>query len=258
MIQFSDSLLQAWMVSLLLPLTRILAMVAFAPVLSHQALPNRVRLGLGLALTLCIMPALPSMPALDLFSWQGFFVLSQQLLIGAAMGFSVRLVLAALDVAGQIIGMTMGLGFAVFFDPESQGQTSALNQFLYVLVMLVFLTLDGHLIMLSAIADSFHSLPIQLAPAGLDYRQLAGWGATIFSTGLLIALPPVAALLITNIALGILTRTAPQLNLFGIGFPITLGVGFIMLALTLPGMLKPVEHLLQEGFSHSRQVVIDR
>jgi flagellar biosynthetic protein FliR len=255
MVSFSSELLQTWIISLLWPLTRVLGVIATAPIFSDRALPNQVKLGLGVMLTLIIVPTLPALPQFEIFSFQGLLILIQQLIIGLAIGFSMRLVFAAVEMAGQLIGMSMGLGFATFFDPQSQGQSTAISQFLVLLTMLIFLSLDGHLMIVSAIAESFVTMPISVQGGGINPIKIAMWGKTIFSSGLLLALPAVAALLITNMALGILTRTAPQLNLFGIGFPVTLTIGFLVLALALPGMLKPIENLIQEGATNMRQVV---
>ena len=235
MVSISSELINSWIISLLWPLTRVLGVVATAPILSDIAIPSRIKLGMGLMLTLIIMPTLPEIPQFEIFSLQGLLMLVQQMIIGLAMGFSIRLVFAAIGVAGQLIGMSMGLGFATFFDPQTQGQNTAVSQFLTMLVLLVFLSLDGHLMMVTALADSFVTMPIALSGGGISPVKIATWGGAIFSTGLWLALPAVSALLITNMALGVLTRTAPQLNLFGIGFPVTLSIGFLILALALPG-----------------------
>ncbi|MGB7815759.1 MAG: flagellar biosynthetic protein FliR [Methylotenera sp.] len=254
MVSISSELLQTWIVSLLWPLTRVLGVMATAPIFSHNSIPNRIKLGIGIVFTLIIMPMLPPLPQFEIFSFQGLLILVQQLVIGLAIGFSMRLVFAAVDLAGQLIGMSMGLGFASFFDPQSQGQSTAVNQFLILLTMLIFLSLDGHLMIVTAMANSFITMPIAIGGSGINPMKIALWGETIFSAGLLLALPAVAALLITNMALGILTRTAPQLNLFGIGFPITLSIGFLVLALALPGMLKPIENFIEQGISNMHQV----
>lgn len=254
MISFSSELLQTWIVSLLWPLTRVLGVIAAAPIFNHTAIPNQVKLGLGITLTLIIVPTLPPLPQFEIFSFQGLLILIQQLVIGLAIGFSMRLVFSAVELTGQLIGMSMGLGFASFFDPQSQGQSTAVNQFLVLLAMLIFLSLDGHLMIVTAAANSFMTMPIVLGGAGINPMKIALWGETIFSTGLLLALPAVTALLITNMALGILTKTAPQLNLFGIGFPITLSIGFLALALSLPGMLRPIETAIEQGISNMGRV----
>ena len=146
--------------------------------------------------------------------------------------------------------MTMGLGFASFFDPMTQGRNSAISQFLVLTATLLFLALNAHLAMLSALVESFSTIPIASdLKSGFSMYRLVIWGEQIFITGLKLSLPIVAALLITNIALGILTRAAPQLNIFGIGFPITIGVGFLMLTLLMPYLETPIEKLFQQGLN---------
>jgi flagellar biosynthesis protein FliR len=256
MITISTALINSWIISLLWPLTRVLGVIATAPILSDRAIPMRIKLGFGLVITLVIIPTLPEIPRFEIFSLQGLLILVQQLIIGLAMGFSIRLVFAAVGVAGQLIAMTMGLGFATFFDPQTQGQNTATSQFLTILLMLIFLSLDGHLMMVSALVNSFVSMPIATEAATINPEKIAMWGETIFSTGVLLALPAVTALLVTNMALGILTRTAPQLNLFGIGFPLTLSIGFLVLALALSGMLTPMKKIAQDGLSYMQEIVM--
>ena len=181
-------------------------------------------------------------------------MLVQQFIIGISIGFSMRLVFVAIELAGHLIGMSMGLGFASFYDPQTEGQTTAVSQFLVLLCMLVFLSLDGHLMFVTVMANSFTVMPIGLEGQSIDAMKIATWGETIFSSGLLLAMPVVTALLITNMALGILTKTAPQLNLFGIGFPITISIGFIVLAVSLPTIVKPLEKMIDVGASHMLQV----
>jgi flagellar biosynthesis protein FliR len=124
-----------------------------------------------------------------------------------------------------------------------------------MLAMLIFLSLDGHLLIVSMVSQSFMTMPIALNGGGIDVIKIAKWGGEVFSLGLLLSLPCVATLLIINMALGILTRTAPQLNLFGIGFPVTLSMGFLILALALPSMLQPIDQLFQKGFNSARELV---
>lgn len=254
MVTISSDLLQTWIIGLLWPLTRILAFISIAPILSHRSIPNRVKLGLGIVLTLVMMPTIPAIPSFEIFSFKALLILIQEILIGLAIGFSMRLVFVAIELTGHMIAMSMGLGFASFFDPQSQGQTTAVSQFLYILAMLVFLSLDGHLLFVSVMVNSFTVMPVGLEGQSIDAMKIASWGGSIFSSGLLLALPVVTALLVTNMALGILTKTAPQLNLFGIGFPITISIGFLVLTLSLPTMLKPLERMIEEGATHMLQV----
>ncbi len=250
MITVSSQVLQSWVLGLLLPLTRILAMIALMPIIGHQSTPKRVKVALAGFITLIVMPTLPVIPPIEVFSWQGMVIIANQIMIGLAIGFMMRMVFAAVDLAGQLIASTMGLGFATFFDPQSRGQTSVLNQMLVILASLVFLSINGHLMLISAVVDSFINMPITGdIKSGLHPYAIVVWGQNIFSAGLLMSLPAIAALLITNMALGILSRTAPQLNLFGIGLPVTLTMGIVILALTLPNMLQPMQRLIESGIA---------
>ena len=162
----------------------------------------------------------------------------------------MRIVFAAVELAGTLSGMAMGLGFASFFDPEAEGQTNAVTQFLAVITLLLFLSLNGHLVLLSGLVESFYLLPIQEGPQlGIDMAFLTRWGSTIFSAGVQLALPIVAVLLLTNLALGVLNRAAPQLNLFGIGFPVTISMGFFILALTFQALTAPLEQVINHGLT---------
>jgi len=255
MITFTSAELNTWIASFLWPLTRILGLIATAPLFGNLSIPMRVKLGLGIMLTLVIAPTVPALPAADPMSLAGLLILMQQLVIGLSMGFAMRVVLATVEMAGEVAGLTMGFGFATFFDPQTRARSSAIAQFLALLTLMLFLALNIHLAMLSALAESFVTLPISGTPAGTGaFRQLASWGGTIFTTGAQLALPIIAALLLTNIGLGVLTRAAPQLNLFGIGFPITLGAGFIVIALMLPYMTAPLERLFQQGLEVVGQI----
>jgi flagellar biosynthetic protein FliR len=255
MITFTSAELNIWIASLLWPLTRILGLISSAPLFGNVSVPARVKIGLGVLLAMIISPTVPALPALDPMSLQGLIILVQQFVIGLAMGFAIRIVFAAVELAGEVSSMTMGLGFAVFYDPQTRARSSAISQFLALLMLMVYLASDFHLVLLSTLAQSFNQLPITAeALSGKGFMQLASWAARIFSAGVQLSLPIVAALLITNIALGILTRAAPALNLFGIGFPITIGVGFIMIALALPLLATPLVGLLQEAIEAIQRI----
>lgn len=255
MISISSAELNMLVASLIWPLTRIMGLISVAPLFGNRSVPARVKLGLGILLTVVVAPAIPPVPQIEPISMLGLLIVVQQFLIGIAMGFSMRVVFAAVEYAGEVIGLTMGLGFATLFDPQSQGRSSAISQFLGLLTIMLFLALNIHLMLLAVLIESFTSLPIgdTTLTGGMFYR-LTEWGGRIFSAGLQLALPVVAALLITNMALGILTRAAPQLNLFAIGFPLTLGVGFIVLLLSLPYLVTPLENVFMEGLDKARQI----
>jgi flagellar biosynthetic protein FliR len=253
MITLTTLQLNAWIAALVWPLTRILGLVAAAPVFGNTSVPVQIKLALGVLLASIITPLTPPLPAVDPFSWAGFLILGQELLIGLGMGFTMRLVFAAIEFAGEVGSSTMGMSFASFFDPTTHGRSSGVSQFLALLATLAFLAANVHLVLLEALAESFFTMPISASPLSLAAPlELARWGGHVFSAGLQLALPIVAALLITNIALGILTRAAPQLNLFGIGFPITIGVGFLVLNLILPYLATPMLNLFNQGIEATR------
>jgi len=255
MITINSLDINALIASFLWPFTRIMGLLAIAPLFGNRSIPARIKVALGLLLSAIVAPTVGALPQMDPMSLTGVLVLAQQFIIGIAMGFAMRIVFTAVELAGELCGMTMGLGFATFFDPQSAGRSSAISQYLSLITLMVYLAANLHLVVLSTLVDSFTIMPVTAMPMGGDvFRQLAGWGGRIFSAGVQLALPVVAGLLITNIALGILTRAAPQLNLFGVGFPVTLTVGFLMLALTLPYLAVPLERLFADGFAMMRQV----
>lgn len=248
MISLSSAEINAWIVAFFFPLARILALLVAAPPFNNAALSVRVRLLLGLAIAIAITPALPKIPTLDPASGIGLWILALQMLIGFAMGFSVRLIFSAIDLAGNMIGTQMGLGFATFYSPQSAAQTPVISEFIGMLALLVFMALNGHLMVIATLTHSFTVIPISaLAPGSSTWLNMANAGIVIFSSGLLLALPVIAALLITNIALGVLSRAAPQLNLFAVGFPVTLALGLGMLILSMSYLGAPLQQLFEHG-----------
>lgn len=256
MISFTDAQLNAWLISFIWPLTRILGLIMVAPVFGHRAVPGRVKIGLGIFIALIIAPTLPPMPDVGLGSWHGLFILVQQLLIGIAIGFIMRIVFAAIEAAGEIVGLQMGLGFASFFDPQSAGQTLVLARFFNMLAVLIFLAVNAHLLLLGMLVESFQTLPISTQPlSAAGFYNLAAFGSTVFAVGLQLSLPLIAIMLMTNLSLGILTRSAPQLNIFAIGFPITLGVGLLVLNFTMPYFVPQLELVIRNGLDATTMLI---
>lgn len=246
--------LQQWVIQLLWPLTRILGCIAVAPLFSHPTVPNRIKLGIGLMITLAVVPTI-EVPAIEAFSMPGLLSLLAQFLIGISMGFVMRLLFTAVEMAGFMMGMSMGLGFASFYDPQTEGQTMAVAQVMTMMTLLIFMALDGHLMVVATLAQSFVVMPIVDSHWQLNSQAIALLGSHVFSQGLLLALPVIASLLLTNMALGILTKAAPQLNIFGIGFPITISVGLLMTLLSLPTLVNPVSRWLVDAQQLMLQVV---
>jgi flagellar biosynthesis protein FliR len=249
-ISVTSAQLDAWIALLIYPLTRILAFTATVPFLNNAGVPRRVRLMLGLVIAAAIIPGLPPLPVISPTSSQGLMLLAQQLLIGLGMAFSMRIIYAGVDLAGTFIGLQMGLGFATFYDPQGTSQTAVLSNLLGLLATLLFLAMNGHLIYIATLARSFEALPIALSPLNADSGlYLAHLGSRMFSIGALLSLPVITVLLITNLALGVLNRAAPQLNLFAIGFPITLTLGFVATGLMFSYLAVPLQQLFEEGLN---------
>lgn len=256
MITITSAQLDAWLAAFAFPMARILSLMATAPVFNNAAMPMRIRLIVGLAVTLALVPVLPPMPAVPAGSWIGLSVLVQQILVGLLLGFALRIAFVAIDVAGDLIGLQMGLSFAVFYDPQNSAQTPVVAEFLGLLATLLFLAMNGHLLVLSTLAESFTLLPVSTAPfAAASLSALLAWAATMFAAGVLLALPLVAALLIANIAMGVLARVAPQMNLFAVGFPVTITAGFVVLMLTMPYFGAAMERLFDQSFAALRMVM---
>jgi flagellar biosynthesis protein FliR len=249
MLTVTSAQLDAWILAYMFPMARILAVMATAPIFNNVALNARSRLICGLAIALALAPALPPIPQMPADSWQALFTLMQEMLIGSLIGFSIRIVFAAIDIAGELAGMQMGLSFAILYDPQTAGQTPVITNFFTLIAMLVFLASNGHLLIISLLAESYTLLPITTSPfAASSLRTVVASGSILFSLGLMMAMPIIAALLIANIGLGVLTRVAPTLNLFAVGFVVTLIAGFILLSLTLPYMGAAFEKLFELCF----------
>ncbi len=256
MLSITSAQWSAWLAAFIFPLARILAVIASTPLLGDKEVPLQVKIGLGVLLTVLVAPTLQIPSGIDPASLQGLLILLEQILVGVVMGFAMRIVFTAVEMAGEVAGLQMGLGFASFYDPQNASFQPVLAQFLGVIVSLGFLAMDGHLLVLAALADSFQSFPITTAmPSAVGLHTLVSWGGSLFADALQISLPLLAALMMTNLALGILTRSAPQLNLFAVGFPITLGMGFLVLTLSMPYFRPLIERFSHAGLSAMLQVV---
>ena len=237
-----------WVGRLWWPSLRIGGFVAAAPIASERSIPNRVKIVLTLALAVLVGPLAPVPAALSIFSGAGLLTAVQEILIGVSIGLVMELAFDALTFAGQTVSMTMGLGFATLVDPQRGANVPVLGQLFMIMGTLTYLALNGHLVLLGALANSFQTLPIGAANIDRDFLiAVATWGTRIFETGLLIALPAVVALVIVNLALGVVTRAAPQLNLFGIGFTITLMCGFFVLLVGLGGIMSGISTLIDDA-----------
>ncbi|MBE9609964.1 flagellar biosynthetic protein FliR [Chitinilyticum piscinae] len=247
MLQLTDAQVNEWLALFWLPFLRIFGVLLTDPVFSMRVLPVRVRVGLGILLAILIATSLPVAPqAQPIVSPQGILFAVRELLIGVSLGYLMRIIFTGVEMAGHLVGLQMGLGFATLYDPLHSTNTPVLAQFYSLLTLLVFLALDGHLVVLRALLESFVTLPPGTASGSGALKTLAEYGSTIFRSGVMLSLPVLAALLITNLAIGVMTRAAPQLNVFAVGFPLTLGIGLVAMYLSLPYVAPFIDHMLGE------------
>jgi len=230
------------------PFVRIGAMFSIIPIFGIRAVPVQTKLILTVFVTFAVAPSLALPPPVDPFTWQGVLFISQQILIGLAMGVIFLVVFQAFVMAGHMIAMAMGLAFASMVDPGSGSQAPIVSQYFSIMVTLLFLALNGHLLVIQMVVDSFEYLPIGIEFLNRESLKLIfEFGAYMFSAGVLIALPAVTALLLINVAFGVVTRAAPALNIFAVGFPVTLLSGLILLSLTTPLILPHLQELIRNA-----------
>lgn len=249
MFPISDIQINALVSLFVWPFARIMGLLLADPLFSSRSVPARFKAGFALLLTLLLVPLLPPQPAIALVSAEGVAVLVQQLLIGLALGLAMRVVITAVEMAGFVMGMQMGLGFASYYDPINAAQVPTVSRILTLFTFLLFLLMGGHQVVISTLLDSFRTLPIGMTLPSDVLKALAEWGGHIFAWGLWLALPVVAALLVTNLAIGVMTRASPQFNIFTFGFPLTLMVGFAALYLAVPLMVPAIETFYREAFA---------
>lgn len=253
---FNEAQLNAWLAAYLWPLMRVGAMLMTTPVFYSRQFPVKLRLLLSLLLTWVIAPSLPPQPAFDVLSHEGFLIMLQQILIGVSMGFILQMVFAALVFGGQVIAYSTGLGFASMVDPQNGVQVPVMAQYYLILATLLFLSMNGHLLAIELLADSFHSLPVAVDGITRNtLHEVVAWGSRMFAGGLLISLPLVGAMLMVNLGMGVVMRAAPQLNIFSIGFPITMLMGFALMWVTLPNVLDVFNDLQEEAFQLVMQIL---
>lgn len=250
MLEVTDTQITGWIATLLWPLCRVAALFAIAPILSQRAIPTRVMIAFAALIALAIAPGLPPMPPGTLDPYAALPLALQQFAVGASIGFAVRIVFAAIELAGDLTGLQMGFSFAGFIDPQNNAQSPLIGSFLGTIAMLTFVTLDGHAHMIATVARSFEIVPVGPLDASLfSPQRVAAWGTELFASGLQLALPMIGALLVCNAALGVLARAAPQLNLMSVGMPATLLIGFIVLVIAMPHFGGAFEQMFARGLA---------
>lgn len=255
-VSLNEQQLQSLLTTYFFPFVRIIGMIMVAPVFSASMVMPRVRILVAVGLTLILVPLIPPPSHVTLFSVSGAIVTAQQLVIGIAMGFALQMVFDALILAGQASAMSMGLGFAIAVDPARGVNVPVVSQYFMVLATLAFLAINGHIMVIDTLARSFEVLPI--GETGLPtrgIRQLVEWGSQIFAGAVKIALPAMTALLIVNLAFGVISRAAPTLNLFAVGFPITMALGFVILMVSVPNIIDVFVALLTTAFTNALEII---
>ena len=253
---FSADALTAWSQQYYWPFLRISALFLAAPIFSAGSVPVRVRVLIAVSITALITPMLPPVAEVDMLGPAGFVVAAQQILIGTAMGFTLQMVFAAVVIAGQSLAMTMGLGFAMSVDPQNGVQVPVMSQLYTILATLIFLAVDAHLKLIEYLVESFTLLPVGLFGWRDDFGlDVALWASQMFASSLLLALPVLTAVLLINITFGVITRAAPQLNIFAVGFPVTILAGFVFIYITLPPTFTLLIRMIDDGLLQTLQLL---
>ena len=241
---FTNADITTWIGSLVWPFTRIAAMLAIAPIFGARMVQKRTRLVMALLLTWIVLPLLPQVPAIDPFSIAGALVTAQQM----AIGRDVR-IMAICDLQKKQRHSVFPPAFCM------GGTIPVIGQYYVVVATLLFLALNGHLALIRVLVDSFQTLPVGMDSLGReDFRAIAYWGSRMFSGALMVAIPAIASILLVNLSFGVVSRSAPQLNVFGVGFPITLTLGFVVLVFAVSNLLPQLQHLINDALTSVGQL----
>ncbi|BBR55097.1 MULTISPECIES: flagellar biosynthetic protein FliR [Pseudomonas] len=254
MLELTDTQIGTWVATFILPFFRVTAVLMTMPILGTKMLPARIRLYAALAITVVIVPGLPPLPEIDPLSLRGVLLCAEQVIVGALFGLALQMLFQAFVVAGQIIAVQMGMAFASMVDPANGVNVTVVSQFMTMLVSILFLLMNGHLVVLEVMTESFTTLPIGSALMVNHFWEMAGRMSWVLGAGLLLVLPAITALLVVNIAFGVMTRAAPQLNIFSIGFPLTLVLGLAIFWVTLADIFSHYQLLASEALQWLREL----
>ncbi len=240
----------------LLPVFRIAAFVTAAPILSTGMVPVRIRFIIAVAISIAVFPGLTPSTDIDPVSLSMVLMILQQILIGVSLGFVMQFIFAAVVNGGQLIGMQMGLGFAQMMDPQTGVNVPVVSQFYNIIAVLLFLSINGHLVLIQIISESFNLIPVTGEGMSMSaIEALVFFSTWMFSGALIMVLPAVVALLMINMVMGVFTRATPQMNIFAVGFSVTITAGFIVIMVTLSTALPQLVLLFNEGFSFMRDML---
>lgn len=249
--------ISSWVSQYVFPFARITGCLAVMPLLGSQLISRRIRIMLAFMMTLVIAPIVPEQPKVDALSIAALVIIAQQLLIGIVLGFLVEIVTQVFVLAGQMIAMQTGLGIATTVDPAQGASVVVVSQWFLFMVSLIFLSLNGHLLVIEILADSFFTMPVSdLSWNAAQLDAVVKWGGWMFASALLISLPALTSLLIVNMAFGVMTRAAPQLNIFALGFPVTMMVGLVIIWLNMGSIATSYQFFLEQLFEFLRKMIL--
>lgn len=244
-----------WVSRYLYPFVRIGGLFMVMPLFGTRMVSARIRIILTLVVTLAIAPILPPFPHVDALSLASLIIILQQLLIGIVLGFVIELLTQVFVIAGQLIAMQTGLGIATTVDPSQGASVVVVSQWLLFMVTLIFLSLNGHLVMIEILVDSFHTFPVGMNGFSAPHFGLViTWSGWMFAAALVVALPVMTALLIVNLAFGVMARAAPQLNIFALGFPVTMMVGLLILSISMGDIAASFQNHLETLFEFIKKL----
>jgi flagellar biosynthetic protein FliR len=254
MINVTADQLNGWLLELFWPFVRIGSCFMVAPAFGASSVPVRVRVVLAGAVTLLVAPLVP-VPEVTPLSATGVVITIQQIVIGAALGFSLQILFDAVSLGGEMLGNSMGLSLAFNLDPQNGASTPTVSQLYSLLVTLIFLVLDGHLALIRTLVAGFHTLPIGTTGLGTNgLWSVVNWGSELFSGALAVALPGVTALLVANLAFGVVSRAAPTLSIFSVGLPLSLVFGLVVIIASLPTLESSFIRLLAVALDFVRRL----
>lgn len=247
MLELSLNEIERWLAAVFWPFFRISAFFMVVPIIGTRLVPPQIRILLAGAYTIMIFPMIPPIPSIDLVSAQSFYIVIQQLLIGLVLGFVVQILFQIAVLGGQIVAMQNGLGFAMMVDPINGVSVASVSQLYLMVSNLIFLSMNGHIVLMQVLAQSFVQLPLNSEFKTDSLMQVANMGGWMFAAGLLVALPAVTALLLVNISFGLMARVAPQLNIFTVGFPFNMILGLVVLWVSLSAYLPQFTQFTEES-----------
>ncbi len=246
---FTTAEITAFVGAYIWPFIRISAMMLVAPIFSTRSIPVRFRVLMAFTITLVVVPVLPPLPLVDFISGEALLIAIHQVLIGAIMGFALQLAFNLFVMSGHILAMQAGLGFSMMNSPQDGIQVTVVGQLYLMLATFLFLALDGHLIMIREVANSFNILPIGTSGiSSTGYWMLVSWGSQMFQSAVMMVLPAMTALLMVNISFGVMSKASPQLNPFSVGFLITIIFAFSIIYITMPTLLPYFERIMTSIF----------